>query len=153
MADTFTVERSGVVGAPPAAVYAALVDFREWLHWSPWEGRDPDQARDYSGAESGVGAHYHWKGNRQVGEGSMEITAATEPSEVVIALEFLKPFKSSNTTTFALAPEGEGTRVTWSMVGPSTLVTKIMGIFKSMDKMIGPDFEKGLAQLDAHLRG
>lgn len=151
MADTFTVERSAVIGAPPEAVYAVIADFHEWEHWSPWREMDPSQQETYSGAEQGAGAQYAWKGNRKVGEGSMEITSATAPSEVVIDLRFLKPFKAENVTTFTLSPEGDGTRVVWSLVGPNTFMTKVMGIFKSMDKMIGPDFEKGLAALDAHM--
>jgi hypothetical protein len=98
-----------------------------------------------------VGAVYAWKGNRKAGEGRMEITSATEPSEVVIALQFLKPFKSSNTTTFTLEPEGDGTKVVWTMQGPKTFMTKVMGIFTSMDKLVGGDFEKGLGRLQEHL--
>jgi hypothetical protein len=103
--------------------------------------------RSYSGADAGVGAGYSWSGNRKAGEGSMEIIDAVEPSSVRIALEFLKPFKSSSTTAFALKPQGDATEVTWTMTGPKTLVTRVMGVFKSMDSMIGPDFEKGLAKL------
>ncbi|MGH2395314.1 MAG: SRPBCC family protein, partial [Candidatus Limnocylindria bacterium] len=132
--DTFTVERSAVIDAPPQRVYPKIADFHAWMEWSPWEGMDPDQKRTYSGADAGTGAVYAWSGNRKVGRGRMEITDATEPSKVAIALDFIKPFKSSNTTTFALQPEGEGTRVVWTMVGPKTLVTKVMGVFKSMDK-------------------
>jgi hypothetical protein len=106
--------------------------------------------RTFSGPESGVGAVYEWNGNRKVGQGRMEIIADS-PLEVVVALSFIKPFKSSNTTTFSLQPEGVGTHVTWTMVGPKTFVTKVMGIFKSMDAMVGPDFDKGLRRLDAHL--
>jgi carbon monoxide dehydrogenase subunit G len=107
--------------------------------------------RTFSGADAGVGAVYEWKGNRKAGEGRMEITAADEPSGVTLALDFLKPFKSSNTTRFQLEPEGDSTRVTWTMQGPKTFVTKVMGIFTSMDKLIGKDFEKGLTQLEAHV--
>jgi hypothetical protein len=103
--------------------------------------------RSYSGADSGVGAGYAWSGNRKAGEGNMKITEATEPSVVQIALKFLKPFKSSSTTTFNLKPQGQTTDVTWTMTGPKTLMTRVTGVFKSMDKMVGPDFERGLAQL------
>ena len=103
--------------------------------------------RSYSGADSGVGAGYAWAGNRKAGEGKMEITEAVEPSNVQNALDFLKPFKSSSTTTFNLKPQGETTEVTWTMTGPKTLMTRVMGVFKSMDNMVGPDFEKGLTQL------
>lgn len=151
--DTITVERSGEVGASPSHVYAAIADFHEWVHWSPWEDRDPAMDRTHSGAASGVGAVYEWKGNRQVGAGRMEITEATEPTEVVIDLQFLKPFRSRNTTTFRLTPAGDATRVTWTMVAPKTLMSRIMGVFMSMDKMVGKDFEEGLRRLDDHLSG
>jgi hypothetical protein len=151
MADTYTVERSALIEATPEQVYPKIADFHEWQAWSPWEGMDPDQQRTYSGADSGSGAVYSWSGNRKVGEGRMEITHANEASRVEIALDFIKPFKSSNTTSFSLQPEGAGTRVDWSMTGPKTLMTKVMGIFKSMDKMIGPDFERGLAQLKSQV--
>ncbi|MET0149605.1 MAG: SRPBCC family protein [Acidimicrobiales bacterium] len=149
--NTYTVERRALIPAPPARVYAALADFHDWPNWSPWEGLDPDMTRTFSGADAGVGAVYEWKGNRKAGEGRMEITAAEEPTGVTLALDFLKPFKSSSTTRFQLEPEGDGTRVTWTMQGPKTFVTKVMGIFTSMDKLIGKDFEKGLTQLEAHV--
>ncbi len=101
----------------------------------------------FAGADTGVGAKYAWSGNRKVGKGKMEITDASEPSSVQIALQFLKPFKATNTTLFTLQPAGSGTEVTWAMTGRNTLMTRVMGIFKSMDKMIGPDFEKGLQRL------
>jgi hypothetical protein len=144
---TFHVERSATLAASPSAVYSHLVHFHDWAAWSPWEKLDPQMKKDFSGPDSGVGAYYHWSGNKQVGEGSMKITDAATDSKVVIALEFLAPFKSSNMTTFALAPEGEGTKVTWSMDGRNNFMSKFMCLFMSMDKMIGPDFERGLAQL------
>lgn len=149
MADTFTVERSTVIDAPPEQVYPKIADFHQWQSWSPWEELDPNLQRTFSGAEFGTGAVYAWSGNRKAGQGRMEITDTTEPSLVKVALDFVKPFKSSNTTMFTLAPEGGGTRVDWSMTGPKTLMTKVMGVFKSMDAMVGPDFEKGLARLKA----
>lgn len=147
MADSYTVERTTIIHAPAEEVYAQIVDFRNWRSWSPWDDRDPNMKRSYSGADSGVGAGYAWAGNRKAGEGQMEITDAVEPSSVQIALDFLKPFKSSSTTSFSLKPQGDATEVTWTMAGPMTLMARVMGVFKSMDKMVGPDFEKGLAQL------
>ena len=147
MPDSYTVIRTTTIKTPAESIYGRIANFHGWIAWSPWEGLDPDMQRTYSGPTSGPGSTYVWSGNRQAGEGRMEITDAAEPSRVTIALNFLKPFKSSSTTTFDLAPEGEATRVTWTMTGPMTLMTRVMGIFKSMDKMIGPDFEKGLAQL------
>jgi hypothetical protein len=145
--DTFTVERSAHVDAPPARVYGQVADFHSWRSWSPWEDLDPDMQRSYSGAASGTGAVYAWSGNRKAGQGRMEMTEATEPSRVEIDLVFEKPWKAHNTTVFAIAPDGTGSRVTWTLTGPKTFMTKVMGIFKSMDAMIGPDFEKGLARL------
>jgi len=147
--DTYTVERSARIDAPPARVYEHVADFHRWTSWSPWEDIDPGLRRTYSGAESGTGAVYNWSGNRKAGQGRMEITATQEPERVQIDLDFEKPWKAHNHTEFTIAPEGSGSRVTWSMTGRNTLMTKVMGIFKSMDTFLGPDFEKGLARLKA----
>lgn len=144
---TYTVERTTVIQAHAPDIYPHVADFHRWTEWSPWEDVDPDLQRSYSGAESGPGAVYSWSGNRKAGQGRMEITGTDEPNRVTVALQFLKPFKSSSETTFLLEPDGPGTRVTWRMVGPSSLATKVMGLFTSMDTLIGPDFEKGLARL------
>ncbi|MGH8968497.1 MAG: SRPBCC family protein [Actinomycetes bacterium] len=147
--DTYTVERSATIDAPPARIYEQIADFHNWTNWSPWEGLDPALQRTYSGAESCTGAVYGWSGNRKAGQGRMEITDVTEPSRLQIDLVFEKPWKARNDTWFTIAPEGPGSRVTWTMTGKKTFMTKAMGIFKSMDKLIGPDFEKGLAGLKA----
>jgi len=149
MTDTYTVERTTTINAPVEMIYRQISDFHNWRAWSPWDDLDPDMQRSYSGPDSGVGAGYAWSGNRKAGKGTMKITEVVEPASVQIALEFLKPFKSSSTTTFNLQPQGESTEVTWTMTGPNTLMTRIMGIYKSMDKMVGPDFERGLSQLKA----
>ena len=145
--DTYTVERSARIDASPEQVYEQIVDFHNWTAWSPWEDVDPALKRDYSGAERGPGAVYAWSGNRKAGQGSMTIADATEPTRVAIDLVFEKPFKARNDTVFTIRPEGTGSEVTWTMTGKRTLMTKVMGLFKSMDAMIGPDFEKGLARL------
>jgi hypothetical protein len=145
--DTYTVERSATMDAPPARIYEQIADFHNWTNWSPWEEVDPDLRRTYSGAASGAGAVYSWSGNRKAGQGRMEIVSATEPSAVQIDLVFEKPWKARNDTAFTIRPEGSGSRVTWTMTGQKTFMTKVMGIFSSMDRMIGPDFEKGLARL------
>ncbi|MDJ0952239.1 MAG: SRPBCC family protein [Acidimicrobiia bacterium] len=147
MSDTYTVQRSTTINASPESVYPHIVDFHNWSTWSPWEELDPEMDKTYSGPDSGVGAAYAWSGNRKVGQGSMEIKDVAEPSNVRIALEFLKPFKARNKTEFVLEPTGAGTEVTWTIKGRKTLLTRIMGIFRSMDAMIGPDFERGLARL------
>ena len=146
----FEVRRSTTIDAPPSAIFAYLIDFTRWREWSPWEGVDPNLQRTYSGPQAGVGAHYAWSGNRKAGEGSMEITAATEPSQVLIDLAFLKPMKAQNTIEFALAPAGDGTAIDWIMRGRNDgLVSKVFAKLVPMDKLVGKDFEKGLARLKA----
>ena len=147
--DTFTVQREANIKAAPPKIAALLTDFRQWQAWSPWEKLDPGMARSYSGPASGQGAKYAWQGNDKVGAGRMEITDATAPERTVIKLDFLQPYVSHNTTTFTLAPEGDGTRVNWTMTGPSPYVSKVMNVFVSMDTLIGKDFDKGLANLKA----
>ncbi len=143
----FQMSRSTTVAAPPEVVHAKLDDFHAWQSWSPWEGLDPDLQRTFTGPEKGVGSHYHWKGNNKAGEGTMEIIEST-PTRVAVDLEFLKPFKASNITTFDLVPTGSGTDVTWTMTGQRSMVMSLMGkLF--FDKAIGKDFEKGLARLKA----
>jgi len=149
MADTYKVERSVTIDAPLERIYGEISDFHRWRSWSPWEGLDPDLKRTYSGADSGIGAVYLWSGNRKAGQGRMEITEVSEPSKVQIDLLFEKPFKATNQIVITVLQEGSDARVTWSMTGQKTILTKAMGIFKSMDKMVGPDFEKGLARLKA----
>lgn len=147
--DTYTVERSATMDAPPTRIYRQIADFHNWTNWSPWEDVDPQLRRTYSGAESGRGAVYSWSGNRKAGQGRMEIVEATEPSKVQIDLVFEKPWKARSDTVFTIEPQGTGSRVTWTMTGEKTFMTKVMGLFSSMDKMIGPDFEKGLSRLKA----
>ena len=149
----YTVTRSTTVAATPDRVYDEVADFHNWTHWSPWEDLDPDLRRTYSGAEAGTGSVYAWSGNRKAGQGRMEMTEAVRPSRVAIDLAFEKPWKARNDNDFQITPEGAGSRVTWTMTGKKTLMTKVMGLFTSMDKMIGPDFEKGLARLKAAAEG
>jgi carbon monoxide dehydrogenase subunit G len=146
--DRFHIERSETINAPSAAIFPHINDFHRWSAWSPFEKMDPELQRSYGGPAAGVGAAYSWVGNNKVGEGSMRIMESTPTRKVGIALEFVKPFKASNVATFTLAPEAAGaTRVTWAMDGQSTFVSKAMGLFMSMDRMIGGEFEKGLASL------
>ena len=145
--DTFTVERSASIDAPPARVYDYIANFHNWTSWSPWEDVDPQLKRSYSGAESGTGAVYRWSGNRKAGQGRMEILEATAPSSVRIDLAFEKPWKARHVTVFTVEPQGSGSLVRWVMTGRNTFMTKAMGVFKSMDSFLGPDFEKGLARL------
>jgi uncharacterized protein YndB with AHSA1/START domain len=145
--DSFRVERSAVVKAPPEKVFAFIDDFRKWTAWSPWENIDPALKRSYSGADSGTGAAYAWEGNGNVGSGRMEITETRPGAKIVIKLDFLKPFEAHNTAEFTLARQGDGTVVTWAMFGPSPYLSKLMSLAFSMDKMVGGMFEQGLANL------
>lgn len=147
--DTFQVQRRATIAAPPDKVFALVEDFHRWGEWSPWEKLDPAMTRTFSGAERGVGAVYAWRGNQDVGEGRMEITEATAPGKVLIKLDFIEPFPANNTAEFVLAPKDGGTEVTWTMRGPSPYVTKLMDTVIGMDRMVGKDFEAGLANLKA----
>ena len=145
--DTYHVERSAVIAAPPAAVHAVLEDFRRFNEWSPWLELDPDMKQTLEGPPTGAGSSLHWVGKGEAGEGRMTITESTPPSSVTEKLEFIKPFSSVAEIHFAITPEGDGSRVTWSMDGKADFMTKVMCLFASMDSMIGPDFEQGLASL------
>ena len=148
--DSFSVQRSATIKAPPEKVFALINDFHNWPAWSPWEKLDPAMKRTHSGAAAGQGAVYAWLGNSDVGEGRMEITESVPSSKVGIKLDFITPFESKNTTLFTLQPQGDSTQVAWLMQGPAPYVTKLMTVFVSMDKMIGKDFEAGLANLKAN---
>lgn len=145
----FEVRRSAVIAAPPAIVYARLIDFRRWSEWSPWEGVDPNLSREYSEPSGGVGASYAWSGNRKAGQGRMEITDAEAPERVALDLTFLKPFKANNRITFVLTPTPDGaTAIDWIMNGRNdSLITRAFAKVVSMDKLVGGDFERGLAAL------
>jgi uncharacterized protein YndB with AHSA1/START domain len=147
--DTFSVQRATTIKAPAAKVYALIDDFRQWGQWSPWEKLDPGLLRTFSGATSGKGAVYEWTGNSKVGAGRMEITDPTPPNKLVIKLDFIRPFEGHNIAEFTLEPQGDSTRLTWVMHGPTPFVSKLMQVFVSMDSLIGKDFEAGLANLKA----
>jgi hypothetical protein len=148
MADTFRIARSTTVAAPPERIAPHIQDFHAWAKWSPYEKLDPQMKKTFSGAERGAGASYAWEGNSKAGAGSMTITDATQ-QRISIALHFKKPMRSENTAEFTLEPDGAGTRVTWTMVGPKNVLMKVMGVFMNMDKMIGQAFEEGLGNLKA----
>ena len=143
----FRVTRSATIAAPPPAVFAQVNDFHKWDAWSPWAKLDPNMKKTHEGAPAGTGAIYSWSGNDQVGEGRMTLTES-RPSELIrIKLEFMKPFAATNTTEFTFKPEGNQTVVTWSMFGTNNFIAKAFGLFMNMDKMVGGDFEKGLASM------
>ena len=145
--DTFSVRRAATVRAPPERIFPLINDFHQWGSWSPWEHKDPAMKRTYSGADSGKGAVYAWDGNKNVGSGRMEILEASLPSKIVIKLDFFAPFEAHNTAEFTMLPQGDATNLTWVMHGPLVFMAKVMHVFINMDKMIGKDFEAGLANI------
>ena len=147
--DTFRVRRATNIKAPPEKIFALINDYHHWVSWSPYEKLDPAMRRTYSGAASGTGAVYEWEGNSKAGKGRMEITDTAPPSKVVIKLDFVKPFEAHNIVEFTMEPTGASTNVTWDMHGPSPYLAKVMHVFFNMDRMIGKDFETGLANLKA----
>lgn len=150
--DRFEVVRRTTIAAPPDRVFALVNDLHAFNRWSPWVRMEPDVALRYSGPASGPGAAFAWEGDK-TGAGSMAIRAATPPSRVEMDLHFLKPFDSRSSVDFGLAPEGAGTAVSWAMRGPMPFISKLMSVFFDMDAMIGPDFERGLANLKALAEG
>ena len=147
--DTFSVQRSTTIQARPDKIYPLVADFHRWAEWSPWEALDPAMKRSHSGPPSGPGAVYTWDGNKDVGAGRMEVLAAQVPAKVTIKLDFIRPFEGHNSTDFSFVPQGDATLVSWVMTGPTPFVSKLMQVFVSMDKLIGKDFEAGLAKLKA----
>ncbi len=143
----FRITRSTTIAAPADVVFAQVNDFHKWDAWSPWAKLDPAMKQTYEGTPAGVGAIYSWVGNQDVGEGRMTITQSRPGELVGIKLEFLKPFAQVNNTEFALKPDGNQTVVTWSMNGTNNFMAKGFGLFMNLDKMVGGDFEKGLAQM------
>lgn len=150
--DTFRVQRAATINAPPERVFALINDFSRWSAWSPWERKDPAMKRSF-GATHGKGATYAWEGNHEVGQGSMEIAESVPPSRVAIRLDFVKPFEAHNLVEFTLEPRGDATAVSWSMQGHTPYFAKIIHLFFDMDRMVGRDFEAGLARLKAAAEG
>lgn len=147
--NTFRVERATSIKAPAEKIFAAINDLHGWSAWSPWEHLDPNMQRTFSGTASGVGAIYEWNGNNKVGKGRMEIIESVPASKILIKLDFLKPFEGHNKAEFTLTAHGDVTDVSWAMYGPQPFIGKMMGIFLNCDKMIGMQFETGLANLKA----
>jgi uncharacterized protein YndB with AHSA1/START domain len=145
--DTFQIQRAATIQAPPEKIFPLFNDFHNWTSWSPWEKMDRNLKRTYSGPASGPGAVYEWEGNKKVGQGRMEIAETSPPSKLTIKLDFLKPFEAHNTTVFTLVPQGNSTNVTWTMHGQQPFMFKVMKTFIDMDKLVGKDFEAGLANL------
>ena len=144
---TLRVQRAIRVKAPPENIFPLISDFHQWLKWSPYENKDPAMKRTYEGAERGKGAVYAWNGDKNVGSGRMEILESTAPSKVVIKLDFFTPFEGHNTAEFTMLPQGDATHVTWLMHGPANFMSRLIQVFMNLDRMIGRDFEVGLANL------
>jgi uncharacterized protein YndB with AHSA1/START domain len=151
--DTFRVQRSIDINAPADKIYPLINDYKHWASWSPYENVDPQMKRTFSGAPSGKGAIYEWNGNKNVGRGRMEIIDAVPSSKIGIKLDFFSPFEAHNIAEFTMLPKGEATNVTthvtWAMHGPVPFLAKIMHMIFSMDRMVGGQFEQGLANMKA----
>jgi hypothetical protein len=145
----YRVSRSQSIDAAASGVYSQVADFRRWKAWSPWEKLDPSMQTEYAGDAGVPGASYAWKGNEKVGEGRMTILDARPGQLIEIKLEFIKPFASVAKTRFDFTPQGGTTKVTWTMDGHNDFVGKAFSLVMDMDKMVGGDFERGLAQLKA----
>jgi uncharacterized protein YndB with AHSA1/START domain len=146
--DEFEVQRTASIKAAPEKIFPYINDLHRWGLWSPYEKKDPAMKRTYSGS-AGKGAAYEWEGNGKVGKGRVEIRSTVPPFEVLIKLDMIKPIEGHNSVRFSLEPEGEATHVTWAMRGDRSYGAKVVGLFVNMDRMIGKDFETGLANLKA----
>lgn len=147
--DAFRVERSVTIKGAPEKIFPLINDFHQWEAWSPWEKIDPALTRSYGGAASGTGATYAWSGNQKIGKGSMEIIESQPSSKALLKLDFTAPFEAHNMVEFRLERQGDATKVTQAMYGPSPYLSKLMGLFFSMEKMVGGKYEEGLASLKA----
>jgi uncharacterized protein YndB with AHSA1/START domain len=145
--DEFKVVRSAKITAPPEKIFPHVNDLHKWEAWSPWAKLDPNAKSSFDGAAAGVGAAMSWDGNKKIGAGKMTITESRPGELIRIRLEFIRPFQATNTAEFTFNPDGNQTLVTWSMSGQNNFGGKILGLFMNCDKMVGGDFEKGLAAM------
>ena len=145
----FRITRSASFAAPAPVVFEQFNDFHKWNAWSPWAKMDPDAKNTFEGPAAGIGSGFKWAGNSKVGEGHMTITDSTPDSRIVIRLEFIKPFAAVNTTEFTFKPKGNQTAVTWTMSGKNSFMGKAVVLVMNCDKMVGGQFEDGLANLKA----
>ena len=146
--DSFRVQRVVLINAPSDKVFPLINDIKAWTVWSPYEKKDPAMKRTYGAVTAGKGATYAWDGDKNVGQGSMEMIESG-PRKIVLKLDFVKPFEAHNMGEFLLEPKGDSTSVTWATYGPSPYMSKVIGTFMNIDDLIGRDFEKGLADLKA----
>lgn len=147
--EDFSIARQTTINAPPEKIYALISSFHQWNRWSPWEKLDPALQRSFSGTDEGLGARYAWVGNDTVGTGNMEIREAVPWTRISIRLIFEKPMVADNTVVFMLSPRDGVTDIEWAMTGKQPLIGKVFGLFVDIDRMVGSDFEKGLAALKA----
>jgi hypothetical protein len=145
--DEFRVTRSAAISAPPATVFEQVNDLHKWEEWSPWAKLDPAAKSTYEGPPAGVGAAFAWSGNNKIGQGRMTITESKPEGLVKFNLEFLRPFKATNTAEFTFKSQGGQTVITWTMLGKNNFMSKAMGLFMNCDKMVGGQFEQGLAKM------
>lgn len=145
--DEFTISRSAKILAPPEKIFPLVNELKKWDAWSPWAKLDPNCQITFAGPDAGVNSSYTWSGNNKVGAGKMTIIESAPSSLIRLRLEFLKPFKATNTAEFKFASAGGQTLVVWSMTGKSNLFFKVFGLFVDCDTMAGRDFEKGLGSL------
>ena len=143
----FRIARTTTISAPPPAVFAHVNDFHKWEAWNPWAKLDPAMKQTYGGAAAGTGAIYTWAGNREVGEGRMTLTESRPTELIRIKLEFLKPFRATNTAEFTFKPDGDRTVVAWTMTGEKNFIAKAVGLVMNMDRMVGGQFETGLTRM------
>jgi uncharacterized protein YndB with AHSA1/START domain len=149
----FRIARRAEIAAPAATVFALMDDFHEWVKWSPWEKLDPTMTKTFEGPASGIGASYAWSGNGKAGAGRMTILESKASEQLVIKLEFVKPFAATNRTTFNLTPSGMGTAVQWIMEGESSFAHKAFSLFMNMDELVGKQFDEGLSNLNVAAKG
>jgi uncharacterized protein YndB with AHSA1/START domain len=147
--DSFRVQRTKEINAPAERIFPLIANLKSMNTWNPFVEPDPAIKIAYSGPDSGKGAAHTWSGNSKVGEGRIEITETAPPSRVAMQLVMVKPMKADNAVEFTLAPNGRGTNVTWAMSGKQPLLGKLMSLFIDCDRMVGSQFEKGLASLKA----
>ncbi|HMO04619.1 MAG TPA: SRPBCC family protein [Kiritimatiellia bacterium] len=142
------VERTMTLDAPASVVFAKVNNLAAWEDWSPWAKLDPAMVNTYEGPAAGTGAKQHWKGNQDVGEGRMTITESRPDAQILIHLEFVKPFASESISEFVFTPDGDRTEVTWRMVGENDLMARLVSVFMDIEGMIGTRYEAGLSNLN-----
>jgi hypothetical protein len=148
----FRITRTATIGAPVSAVFAEVNNLHHWQDWSPWAKRDPNAKTTFEGPDEGTGAVFRWKGNEQIGAGSMTITESQPNKLVRFNLHFTEPWESTSTAELTFEPQGDKTAVTWVMFGPRSFLEKAVCLFLDMDAMVGGDFEQGLANLESVVR-